>query len=214
MNTFVNLNKLVKLDLDFNRLISIEPNIFIGLDNLEDLHLLSNQSIQLNNESFNNLTSLNNLYLNVSMVNDFKCIFMHSIQRKVVRDISNKYVFYKSLNILDNSSNLNKDDNYCDLRLQLLQFKVHLNLKLDYENEYFFEECKQTLIKKENDFKNTNKKCSVSSEFDQNENESEITGQIIQYLKILTDYRYLLSMGCLILLLFLVALLFVGSFSE
>ncbi len=96
----------------------------------------------------------------------------------------------------------------------MLQFKVHLNLKFDYQNEYFFEECKQTLIKKENDFKNTNEKCSVSSEFNQNENELEIMGQQIHYLKVISDYRYLLTMGCLILLFSLVTILFFGSFRE
>ena len=215
MNTFINLNKLVKLDLDFNRLIVLEPNLFAGLDNLEELHLLSQQSIILNNESFGNLASLNDLYLNVSVVNEYKCIFMHSIKRKVERSISNKYIFYRSLNILDySSSNLEENEHYCDLRLQLLQFKVHLNLKFDYENEYFFEECKRTLIKKENNYKNTLEKCFGSNEFDQNENQLENVVPKIKLLNVISDYNYLLTMGCLILLFFLVCLLFVGSKNE
>jgi Leucine-rich repeat (LRR) protein len=211
MNTFINLNKLVKLDLDFNRLILLEPNLFTGLDNLEDLHLLSHQSILWHNESFDNLASLNNLYLNVSMVTKYKCIFMHSIKRKVERSISNKYNFYRSLNILEYSSNIKENEHFCDLRLQLLQFKVHLNLKFDYENENFFEECKRTLIKKENNYKNTFEKCFVSNEFEKNETEMENSGLKLNYLTVISDYRYLLTMGCLILLLFLVSLLFVCS---
>jgi Leucine-rich repeat (LRR) protein len=208
--TFQNLNKLVKLDLSFNRLLSIDPNLFRGLDNLEDLNLQSKTRIQLNNQSFAYLKSLTNFYLNVSMLDNFECIFMHTIERILQRKISHRYIFYKSLNTLD-SSNFQMKKSKCDLKFRLLQFKIHYNLKYDYENELFYEECKSSLIKGENFYENTLRKCLNTFELVLKA-ENDIEAISNRFLNVVKDYRYLVTIGCLILLLSLVGALFLFGF--
>jgi Leucine-rich repeat (LRR) protein len=216
-NTFISLNKLILMDLSFNRLLSIEPNLFRGLDNLEDLNLQSKTKIQLNIQSFTHLPNLTNLYLNLSMLQDYKCIFIHSIERIVQRKISNKYIFFKSLNILDSlKSNFHLENNECGLKFGLLQFRIHYNLKYDYENEIFYEECKRSLIRKENSYGNELLKCSNNIELYLENIKNEIGLNFAQkgFLIVVKDFNYLLTMGLLILLLSLVAILFLGSFIE
>ena len=209
-NTFISLNKLIIMDLSFNRLLSIEPNLFIGLDNLEELNLQSETKIQLNNQSFSYLKSLTNFYLNVSMLDNFECIFMHSIERIEIKNKS--YTFFKSLNTID-PANYQMQKSDCGLKFRLLQFKIHYNLKYDYENELFYEECKSSLIKRENFHKNTLKKCLNTFELVL-EAENEIEAISNRFLNVVKDYRYLLTMGCFILLLSLVGALFLGTFKE
>ena len=167
-------------------MLTIQANVFMGLANLEHLYLMSDQWIQLNNQSFNNLTSLSNLYLNATMLNEYKCILMHSIERPIQRSISNSYKFYKSLNILD-SSVLSNVRRYCDLKLEFLQFKVHFNLKFDYENEFFYEECKTSLVKVENDFLNTLKQCFPSSDLVETRIQLETSTLSNKVLNVLSD---------------------------
>ena len=140
------------------------------------------------------------------MLDSFECIFMHSIERIVQRKISYRYIFYKSLNTLD-PANFRMQTNECDLKFRLLQFKIHYNLKYDYENELFYEECKSSLIKRENSYKNTLKKCFSTIELVL-KTENEIEAISNRFWNVVKDYRYLLTMGCFIFLLSLVAALF------
>ena len=103
------------------------------------------------------------------MVSEFKCIFMHSLERTVQRNVDNKYVYYRSINLLTQNTNSYQEKNSCDLKLNLLQFKIHLNLKNDYEIEMFYEKCGDYLVKLENNFNHTKKQCFREFEFDNKE---------------------------------------------
>jgi hypothetical protein len=137
--TFINLNKLISLDLNYNNLKSIEANMFQGLIDLSDLFIQGNASLTMTSQSFNGLLNLSNLHIDEMMVSEFKCIFMHSLERTIQRNVDNKYVYYRSINLLIQDTNLIQERDSCDLKLGLLQFKIHLNLKNDDQNELFYE---------------------------------------------------------------------------
>ncbi len=56
-------------------------------------------------------------------------------------------------------SRLDYDASKCELAFHLLQFKIHFNLKTDYENELFYEKCQDFLIKNSNSFYRNYEKC-------------------------------------------------------
>ena len=63
------------------------------------------------------------------MIEENKCIFMHSIERVIKRSVADGiYKFYKSINLISNDSHI-YDERHCELTLEFLQFKIHLNLK-------------------------------------------------------------------------------------
>ena len=82
----------------------------------------------------------------------------------------------------------------------LFQFRIHFNLRTDYENEQFYEKCKYSLIKTQNSFKNNQMKCL---------DESKITNEIInsekeennRLINILTDFAFYLVMALILSLL-------------
>jgi Leucine-rich repeat (LRR) protein len=138
-NTFLSLDNLLSLDLSFNRLHSIQNGVFNGLIDLSDLNLINNsQFLTFENQSLNSIFNISNIYLDIHLIEQYKCFFMHSIERVVRRNVSNKYLFYKSINLLTLKS---ENDLDCELTFQFLQFKIHLNLKTDFENERFYEKC-------------------------------------------------------------------------
>ena len=105
LDSFQNLNELQMLDLRFNRLYSIENDLFNGLSNLNDLYLLNNFTFSLHNQSFNYLTNISGIYLSQTMIEENKCIFMHSIERVIKRSVANgTHKFYKSINLISNDS--------------------------------------------------------------------------------------------------------------
>ena len=91
----------------------------------------------------------------------------------------------------------------CDVTFNLLQFKIHLNLKTDQDYEAFYEKCKYTVLSKDNHFKSNLKEvCTVivvHKSFDLEDN-VVISGQKL-FLKVITNYIYLFSMGLLIIYL-------------
>ena len=137
------------MDFNYNNLKSIEPNSFQGLIDLRDLFILDNVSFILNSHSFNGLLNLSNLYIDEMLVSEFKCIFMHSLERTIQRNVDNKYVYYRSINLLTQYTNSIQEKDSCDFKLNLLQSKIHLNLKNNYEIEMFYEKCGNYLVKLE-----------------------------------------------------------------
>ena len=96
--------QLISLDLSYNNeLKSIQAYAFMGLESLNDLYLLSNVKFVLNEKSFAGLRNLGNFYLNETMVQSYTCLFIKSIERDLKRNVGNRYLFYKSLNLLTNS---------------------------------------------------------------------------------------------------------------
>jgi Leucine-rich repeat (LRR) protein len=162
-DSFQSLNKLIKLDLNMNRLLSIDPNMFNGLFRLKDLFLLNRFDLKLNNQSFNHLTSLANIYLNESIIVKNVCLFIQIFERNVQRNISNKLIYYKSLNLILNKSDLllSSSSSWCGITFHLLQFKIHLNLKTDYENELFYDKCKHYIIHPNNRYRFNYEKCFI-----------------------------------------------------
>jgi len=127
---------------------------------------------------------------------------MHSIERVVRRNVSNKYVFYKSINLLTFN---NETDLDCELTFQFLQFKIHLNLKSDFQNERFYETCKDFLIKYSNKFNNSMKSCFnhilLREKVDYKISEANL------FILLMTDYVFLLTIIALLSLFGPVSLL-------
>ena len=194
-NSFQNLNKLEILDLSFNRFKMIQANLFRGLDYLKDLHLLlSNQfQFQMNNQSLSHLTNIGNIYLNESTIKEFKCIFMHFMERKIQRQISNKYLFFKSINLLT-LKYVDENENECQMKFQFLQFKIHFNLKTDFQNEMFYEKCQNFLIREENKFNFSIKNVYAKLIYNENKPRNSLN-------EMLNNYAFLLTIFLLLILL-------------
>jgi Leucine-rich repeat (LRR) protein len=195
--SFLNLNKLYSLDLSFNKLASIEANIFTGLTNLNDMYLYSYLNFTFNSKSFANLPNLGSIYLEEITVKDYKCFFMHSFFREVKRNVyKGKYIFYKSLNLVSPVKNgvLN-----CDLIFSLFQFKIHFNLKYDYQNELFFQKCGETLTRARNSYEIKNKSCygELVSQ-DDSENQNEGTNRLTE---IFTNGYFYIVIGLILAIL-------------
>jgi hypothetical protein len=190
--SFQNQIDLKVLDLSFNRLLSIENNLFNGLANLNDLYLLNNFTFRLLNHSFNHLINIGNIYL----IQDNKCLFMHSIVCEVKRNAGEgKYKFFQS--ICQISNDLTQYE-YCELTFEFLQFKIHWNLKSDYENEMFYEKCKTGLIAQRNNFNHSLKKCFHNFQFIGYEKGSVKETKDKSIADVLSDGIYLLTMFFLI----------------
>jgi Leucine-rich repeat (LRR) protein len=199
--TFSNMNKLKSLDLNYNKLISIENELFSGLTNLNDLYLLSQNEMNLNNKSFHHLLNISTIVLNESLISKYKCLFMHNIHRDIQRNVFNKYIFYKSMNLITSNFKFNDSLNIkCDLMFHLFQFKIHFNLKSDYDNDLFYDSCQKILIKRENSFNHNKRKCNANFEFNDKEEEIEQVS-LHPILKVIFNSYYLLSMALILSLL-------------
>ena len=205
-NSFQNLNKLLMLDLNYNELKSLDAFQFVGLSSLNDLYLISNHnSIQLNDNSFKRLYLIGSIYMNESIIVSNKCIFMISMDREIQRNISNKYIFYKSINLITHGINQFNDssngiDSKCTFTFNMLQFKIHYNLKSDYENEIFYETCKEFLIKKLNNYNHTHGKCFKEYSILE-EAVLEGSSYMNVFVKIISNIFYLMTMFLLSLYL-------------
>jgi Leucine-rich repeat (LRR) protein len=200
-NTFSNLNKLKSLNLNYNKLISIEDDLFLGLVNLNDLYLMSQNEITLNKRSFHHLPNISSIVLNESLISNYKCLFMHNLEREIQRNVSNKYIFYKSINFLSLNFTFNDSLNIkCDLTFHLFQFKIHYNLKTDYDNDLFFDSCQKILIKRKNNYNHNKQKCIANFEYNDKEEEFEIDS-LHPFLKVLSNLYYLVSMALILSLL-------------
>jgi Leucine-rich repeat (LRR) protein len=201
-NTFMNLNKLKSLDLNYNQLITIENNLFKGLSNLNDLYLLTQHEMTFFNQSFHHIPSISTIVLNEDLIFKYKCLFMNNMQRVIQRNITNKYVFYKSINLL--TLNFSFDDGSphekCDLMFHLFQFKIHFNLKTDYENDLFYDSCQIVLIKRDKNYNHNRVKCLADFKFNDKVDEHEIKS-LHSILKVVSNFYYLLSMVLLMSLL-------------
>jgi Leucine-rich repeat (LRR) protein len=203
--SFKNLNKLKTLDLNYNRLVSIENDLFVGLVNVRDLYLImGNSEMIFYKKSFKHLPNVSTIYVNESLIVKYKCLFMHELDRDVQRNVSNKYIFYKSINFITQSNNsFNSSPNVkCDLVFHLFQFKLHLNLKSDYENDLFFEACQKSLIRRENSFNHNYRKCFQA--FVMNEDggdEVEEAENVHSFRMIFSDCYFWLTIGLLLFLL-------------
>jgi Leucine-rich repeat (LRR) protein len=197
-DSFVNLNKLISLDLSFNNLYSIENGIFNGLTYLNRLYLQSDFEIDFENFSLSVLENIGYIYLNASIVIEYKCFFVNfSSHRHFTRYIKDKYKFYKSLNLITESQDMT-----CDLVFHFLQFKIHLNLEIDYDIERFYQRCEEFLIKKSNSFKKNENKCFLkqTNQYENSLNEDEPEMYTI-FSKIFTNYAFYLIMCPLLSLL-------------
>ena len=91
---------------------------------------------------------------------------------------------------------------YCQLTFEFLQFKIHWNLKSDYENEMFYEKCKTGLIAQRNNFNHSLKKCIDNFQFLEHEKNNDQETEENSILYILSDGFYLVTMFVLIIFLF------------
>ena len=190
------MNNLRVLDLSFNKLKVLKHFQLEGLTSLTSLYLNQDKTMSLREKSFINLTSIRDVYLDLNVVLEEKCFFMHGIDRHVERRVNQgKYVFYKSLNLLVDLIN---NTNSCDLKFQYLQFKVHFNLKLDQEFEQFFDDCKQNLSIQSNSYANTLSSCGKGNKNGKDESLNEIDSFVTRGLvRVLSNFVYLLTMFAL-----------------
>jgi Leucine-rich repeat (LRR) protein len=199
--TFSNLNKLKSLDLNYNKLISIDNDLFFGLSNLNDLYLLSHNEMTFFNKSFYHLPNISSIVLDEILISNYKCLFMHNLERDIQRTISNKYIFYKSINLITLNFSFNESLNTkCDLMFHLYQSKIHFNLKTDYDNDLFYDLCKKILIKRNNNFNHNKRKCFSNFQFNDKEESCEIF-PLDPIFKVVTNIYYILSMALTLSLL-------------
>jgi Leucine-rich repeat (LRR) protein len=205
--SFKNLNKLKVLDLNYNKILSIENNMFYGLSNLNFLFILSQSRFKIYNESFKHLTRIGTIYLNESLIFEYQCLFMRIQDKVVQREIANKYLFYKSINLLTVDFSLNESLKLkCNLVFRFFQLNVHLNLKSEESFELFLRTCQNLLINKINNFIKTKKQLDTCS-FKQIElipdlNENEINGDTKNsFQMVFSNIYYLLTMFLLIILI-------------
>ena len=127
---------------------------------------------------------------------------MHSIERPIIRSVSNKYFFFKSINLIENVDQYKYDPDKCDLTFQFFQFKIHFNLKSDYENELFYEKCRGSLVKKSNSYNRNYWKCFERYLFPYEDKELEKATQDKSLLvKLLTNYVFYLLMALILSIL-------------
>jgi Leucine-rich repeat (LRR) protein len=202
-NSFENLNKLTTLDLNFNNLISIENEMLVGLHSLNTLHLIGRNEIRVLNGSFKHLPNVSSLFLNESFIKRYKCLFMHNLQRDMQRNVGNKYVFYKSLNLLstENPSSSSLDRAKCVLIFHLFQFRIHYNLRTDFSFEAFFSSCQNVLISNENTYDHNYGKCFVNFKSKTRNDESEPIEVVHSILRILSNVYYIIVMSLILSLL-------------
>jgi hypothetical protein len=171
---------------------------------LNDLYLVNELNFQLNNKSFDHLESISKIYFNESIIllNDsiYVCFFINSIARVIQRNVSNKYIFYKSLNFITPMStslvNPTNKKNWCEIVFHFLQFKIHLNILTDEEFELYFKNCQEYLTGKINGYNHFQKKCL--NEFDLVENENEQLNETNKS-QIYSDFLFLIIIMFLIL---------------
>jgi hypothetical protein len=89
-----------------------------------------------------------------------------------------------------------------NITFEFLQFKIHWNLKSDYENEMFYEKCKKSLNKQNNNFNHSFKKCFDNFKFFEHEKDNDKESEEKSILYVLSDGIYLLTMFALIMFLF------------
>jgi len=183
-------------------LISIENDLFSGLSNLNDLYLMSQTEMTFYNSSFHPLLNISTIVLNESLISKYKCLFMHNLQKDIQRNILNQFIFFKSINLISPDLKFNESLNTkCDLVFHLFQFKIHFNLKTDYDNDLFYDSCQKILIKRENNYNHSKRECLANYEFnDHAEEQSEIVS-LHPFLKVLSNFYYILSMLLILSLL-------------
>ena len=126
------------------------------------------------------------------------------MNRTFTRDIKNKFKFYKSINLLadDNLYEKLSFKEECELRFHLFQFRIHYNLRRDYENELFYEQCGEFyLIKKDNNYNHNYMKCFDQYLFPADETETEQPTETSRLLKIVSDYWFYLTLVVILSLL-------------
>jgi hypothetical protein len=95
----------------------------------------------------------------------------------------------------------------CELMFNFLQFRIHFNLRTDYENELFYEKCKKSLIKASNKFSISQMKCSEKSMAlselmrPDNENLLDDENDNNRLVKVFNDFIFYLIMGLILSLL-------------
>jgi hypothetical protein len=162
---------------------------------------MSHNEMILYNRSFHHLPNISSIVLNESLISKYKCFFMHNLERDIQRNVSGKYIFYKSINLISLDFTFNESLNTkCDLMFHLYQFKVHFNLKTDYDNDLYYDSCQKSLIKRKNNFNHNKRKCFASFQFIDKEEESE-KDSISSILKVLSNSYYLVSMSLVMSLL-------------
>ena len=127
---------------------------------------------------------------------------MHELERDVQRNVSNKYIFFKSINIISDKFSFNAESLKfkCTLVFNLFQFKLHLNLMSDNENDLFFDLCSLILIERENNYNHNYRKCFQTFEFKDKE-DIENVEVLTPFLLILSNFYFLLIMALLLCLL-------------
>jgi Leucine-rich repeat (LRR) protein len=156
-DSFKNLNKLRSLDLNYNRFYAVDNELFFGLTNLIFLSILNLNELKVYEQSFTHLPQISTIVLNERSIVEYQCLLVKIQDKKVQRSISNKYVFYKSINLLTTPNNTTNISLKCDLVFRFFQFNVHLNLKTDEMFDFFYSSCQASLTQRETNYKHTQK---------------------------------------------------------
>ena len=125
----------------------------------------------------------------------YACYFVNHMTRSIQRNIDNKYVFFKSLNIITPwptvRLNQNTNKKWCQIIFNFLQFKIHLNLLTDTEYEFFFNNCQEYLTAKTNGYNYFREKCFKEFDFVAANEKRELNETLKN--KIFTDFLFLIT---------------------
>jgi hypothetical protein len=91
-----------------------------------------------------------------------------------------------------------------ELTFHLFKFGIHLNLRKDYENEMFYDECRQFLIKRSNSFRVNYEKCyyleNVNTQLETSIEFEEMFDEKSNVLKILSNFYFYLIILLLVVM--------------
>jgi Leucine-rich repeat (LRR) protein len=143
---FCKLTKLNTLDLSSNELYLIKDYSFLKLNYLSDLYLNNNYYLTIENSSLNGLNSIRNIFVDMDlfMNKTFKLNFLRIIRPRISKHNFISQQYYESLEVISYPSGSGAISiiEECKIVLDFIKVNLHINLKDDYQVEYFFKNCK------------------------------------------------------------------------
>ena len=128
-NTLNDLNYLKEIDISFNHVKEIHPNLFIGLDNLEIIHFGCNKIEIIHENTFNGLTNLKKIDFSSNQIKEIHPTLFNglaNLESIDFRDNQVEVIHEKTFNGLSNLKEIHFDDN----QVKEIQKKFSMNVNL------------------------------------------------------------------------------------
>jgi Leucine-rich repeat (LRR) protein len=177
------LNKLKYLNLDNNQINStnevLKDYYSIEIFKMANNRLDKYPSFEMSQIKSENVETFLEFHLNQNQINEIKYfsfifgrLLLANFDSNQISSIeTDAFLNCRSLESLSNFKFNASLDFKCDLVFHLFQFKIHYNLKTDFDNDLFYDSCKNNLIKRENKYNHNKRKCFANFEFRNKEEE-------------------------------------------